>query len=468
MLDLKNVPKELQSAIDEKGYEKLTSVQSLVLDPGNSGKDLLVSSQTGSGKTLAYGLSISCNGLKEIIDEDNKLKTLIVTPTRELALQVFNELAWLFSKTSITISTAIGGMDIKKERNNIRNGVNLLIGTPGRINDHIRRKTFDLNNIKSLVLDEADEMLDLGFKQDLDIIVNQSPKGKRILMFSATIPKKILSLASKYQKDAVRIEATSLGKAHTDISYETYMIKRYDIENAIFNFLRFHDDKTIIIFCSTRNAVTHISSRLLNRGFSVVSLSGALNQSERFKALQSIKNGRCKICVATDVAARGIDLVNLDIVIHAELPQNSEILIHRSGRTGRAGNKGRSILFCSPGERRRYERLIHSAKVKPIINKFLSQEEIEHKDNEKIISYLSTSQKKGSRELKLANELLTQFSSEDIALALIESFKGKLPPIEEVESFDEEKVNQITSDRRRKKRGEKRKRGPFSKKKQKF
>ena len=468
MLKLKNVPEELQSAINEKGYDKLTTVQSLVLDPSNSGKDLLVSSQTGSGKTLAYGLSISSDGLEEIIDKYNKLKTLIVTPTRELALQVFNELAWLFSKTSITISTAIGGMDIKKERKNIEKGVDLLIGTPGRINDHIRRKTFDLNNLKSLVLDEADEMLDLGFKQDLDIIVNQSPKSKRILMFSATIPKKILSLASRYQKDAVRIEATSLGKAHTDISYETYMIKKYDIENAIFNFLRFHDDKTIIIFCSTRNAVTHISSRILNRGFSVVSLSGALNQSERFKALQSIKNGRCKICVATDVAARGIDLVNLDIVIHAELPQNSEILIHRSGRTGRAGNKGRSILFCSPGERRRYERLIHSAKVKPNINKFLSQEEIEHKDNEKIISYLSTSQKKGSRELKLANELLTQFSSEDIALALIENFKGKLPPIEEVESFDEEKVNQITSDRRRKKRGEKRKRGPFSKKKQRF
>ena len=466
MLKLKNIPEELQSAIDEKGYDKLTSVQSLVLDPSNSGKDLLVSSQTGSGKTLAYGLSISCDGLKEIIDEDNKLKTLIVTPTRELALQVFNELAWLFSKTSITISTAIGGMDIKKERKSIFKGVDLLIGTPGRINDHIRRKTFDLDHLKSLVLDEADEMLDLGFKQDLDIIVNQSPKDKRILMFSATIPKKILALASKYQTNAVRVEATSLGKAHTDISYETYLIKKHDIENAIFNFLRFHDDKTIIIFCSTRNSVTHISSRILNRGFSVVSLSGALNQSERFKALQSIKNGRCKICVATDVAARGIDLVNLDIVIHAELPQNSEILIHRSGRTGRAGNKGRSILFCSPREKRRYESLVHSAKVRPVINKFLSQEEIERKDNEKIINLLSKSQKKSSGELKLANELLTQFSSQDIAMALIENFKGKLPPIEEVESFSEEKVNLINSDRKKKKRGEKRNRGPSSKKRQ--
>ena len=463
MLETKSIPEEIQFSIKEKGYDKLTTVQSLVLDPGNNDKDLLVSSQTGSGKTLAYGLSISVAGLKEILDSDNKLKTLIVTPTRELALQVFNELAWLFSKTEIRISTAIGGMDIKKERKNISKGVDLLIGTPGRINDHIRRKTFHLNYLRSLVLDEADEMLDLGFKQDLDMIVNQSPANKRVLMFSATIPKKILSLASKYQKNAVRIEATSLGKAHTDISYETYLVKKHDIENAIFNFLRFHDDKTIIIFCSTRNAVTHISSRILNRGFSVVSLSGALNQSERFKALQSIKNGRCKICVATDVAARGIDLVNLDIVIHAELPHNPETLIHRSGRTGRAGNKGRSILFCSPGEKRKYEKLINSAKVRPVINKFLSQEEIELKDNEKIINYLSRNQKNSSSELKFANELLTRFSNEDLALALIENFKGKLPPIEEVESLGEEQIVQMKNDRKKKKRSKQNSRRNFRK-----
>ena len=357
-------------------------------------------------------------------------------------------------------------MDIKKERKNISKGVDLLIGTPGRINDHIRRKTFHLNYLRSLVLDEADEMLDLGFKQDLDMIVNQSPANKRVLMFSATIPKKILSLASKYQKNAVRIEATSLGKAHTDISYETYLVKKHDIENAIFNFLRFHDDKTIIIFCSTRNAVTHISSRILNRGFSVVSLSGALNQSERFKALQSIKNGRCKICVATDLAARGIDLVNLDIVIHAELPHNPETLIHRSGRTGRAGNKGRSILFCSPGEKRKYEKLINSAKVRPVINKFLSQEEIEHKDNEKIINYLSRNKKNSSSELKFANELLTRFSNEDLALALIENFKGKLPPIEEVESLGEDQIVQMKNDRKKKKRSKQNSRRNFRKRRE--
>jgi len=452
MLELNNIPSELKIAIEEKGYENLTAVQSLVLNQHNEGKDLLVSSQTGSGKTLAYGLSISHDSLQKLTNKNKTLTALIVTPTRELALQVFNELTWLFSKTSIAMSTAIGGMDIKKEKKNISKGIDLLVGTPGRINDHFRRKTFTLKHISSLVLDEADEMLDLGFKQDLDAIVSETPSDTRVLMFSATIPKKILALASKYQKSAIRIQASSQNQAHTDISYETYFIKKHNIENAIFNFLRFHDDKSIIIFCSTRNSVTHISSRLLNRGFSVVSLSGALNQTERFKALQSIKNGRCKICVATDVAARGIDLVNLDMVIHADLPQNPETLIHRSGRTGRAGKKGRSILFCSPANKRRYEKLVHIAKVKPVITQFLSQKEIELKDNEKILNFLTAHQSKSPNELKFAKDLLKKFSPVDIALAYIENVKGKLSPIEEVESLDKEMIDGIKTNENKKRR----------------
>ena len=452
MLELNNIPSELKIAIEEKGYENLTAVQSLVLNQHNEGKDLLVSSQTGSGKTLAYGLSISHDSLQKLTKKNKTLTALIVTPTRELALQVFNELTWLFSKTSIAMSTAIGGMDIKKEKKNISKGIDLLVGTPGRINDHFRRKTFTLKHISSLVLDEADEMLDLGFKQDLDAIVSETPSDTRVLMFSATIPKKILALASKYQKSAIRIQASSQNQAHKDISYETYFIKKHNIENAIFNFLRFHDDKSIIIFCSTRNSVTHISSRLLNRGFSVVSLSGALNQTERFKALQSIKNGRCKICVATDVAARGIDLVNLDMVIHADLPQNPETLIHRSGRTGRAGKKGRSILFCSPANKRRYEKLVHIAKVKPVITQFISQKEIELKDNEKILNFLTAHQSKSPNELKFAKDLLKKFSPVDIALAYIENVKGKLSPIEEVESLDKEMIDGIKTNENKKRR----------------
>ena len=468
MLKTTNIPSELKIAIEEKGYKDLTVVQNLVLEQPNKGKDLLVSSQTGSGKTLAYGLSISSDILQNYKKSNNALTTLIVTPTRELALQVFHELTWLFSKTSVTMSTAIGGMDIKKERRNISKGINLLVGTPGRINDHLRRKTFDLKNLSSLVLDEADEMLDLGFKQDLDSILKETPKNRRLLMFSATIPKKILNLATKYQKNAKRIEATGQSQAHTDISYETYFIKKHDIENAIFNFLRFHDDKSIIIFCSTRSSVTHISSRLLNRGFSVVSLSGALNQAERFKALQSIKNGRCNICVATDVAARGIDLVNLDIVIHADLPQNPETLIHRSGRTGRAGKKGLSILFCSPADKRKYENLIHMARVKPVISEFLTQNEIELKDNKKILNYLSNNQKKSPTDLKFAKDLLKKFSPVDITLAYIQNVKGNLSPIEEVESFNKEMIDSLKSNENRKGIRRKSKNRSKSRKKSKF
>jgi len=468
MLETINIPSELKTAIKDKGYKDLTVVQNLVLEQPNEGKDLLVSSQTGSGKTLAYGLSISSDTIQNFIKSNNALTGLIVTPTRELALQVFHELTWLFSKTSITMSTAIGGMDIKKERKNIAKGVNILVGTPGRINDHLRRKTLDLKKLASLVLDEADEMLDLGFKQDLDSIVNEAPENTRVLMFSATIPKKILNLASKYQKNAKRIEATGQSQAHTDISYETYFIKKHDIENAIFNFLRFHDDKSIIIFCSTRSSVTHISSRILNRGFSVVSLSGALNQTERFKALQSIKNGRCNICVATDVAARGIDLVNLDIVIHADLPQNPETLIHRSGRTGRAGKKGLSILFCSPNDKRRYENLIRIAKVKPIISEFLTQNEIELKDNKKILNHLTNNLKKSPTELKFAKDLLQKFSPVDITLAYIQNVKGKLSPIEEVESFNKEMIDNFKSNENRKRNRGKSKNRRNSRKKPKF
>ncbi len=310
-------------------------------------------------------------------------------------------------------------------------------------------------------------MLDLGFKQDLEEIIKQTTKETRIMMFSATIPNKIERLANKYQKNPVRIEATDLNKAHSDIFYETYFIKKHDIENAIFNFIRYHDDKTILIFCSTRNAVNHIYTRILNRGFSAVSLSGAFSQNERFKALQSIKNNRCKICVATDVAARGIDLINLDIVIHADLPQNSEILIHRSGRTGRAGQKGRSILFCSPNDKQKYKRLINKAKIEPVISNFPTSKEIELRDNKKIIDILDFYKGKNPKESNLAKDLLDNFSPLDISLGFIGIIKEKNSPIEEVESFDKEFIDNIDiykmSKKRNKRIRKKRKKRVFKK-----
>jgi len=435
MLKNDTINKTLNDNIIKKGFTKFTDVQNLVIDEKNVGRDLLVSSQTGSGKTLAYSLSISDEILISKGKGSSTPSGLIITPTRELALQVYQEIQWLFEKTDLTAVTSIGGMDINKERAKLKRKFNLLIGTPGRINDHLRKKYLNLSKLSVLVLDEADEMLDLGFKEDLDKIILSSPENSRKLLFSATLPKKIISLANKYQKNPKRIEVSNQNVPHKDISYESYFINKKDTENAIFNLLRYYDDKNVLIFCSTRSSVTHIHSRLLNRGFGVVCLSGALNQSERFKALQAMKNGRSRICVATDVAARGIDLVNLDIVVHADLPRNGESLLHRSGRTGRAGNKGKSILFFSPNEIRHYDNLVMHSKIKPNLNKFISKEQIEKKDDKKVIANIFSEDKVIDSEKMILQKIVDKFSFEEIALAYIRKIKKDLSPIEDVEDI---------------------------------
>jgi len=435
MLKNDTINKTLNDNIIKKGFTKFTDVQNLVIDEKNVGRDLLVSSQTGSGKTLAYSLSISDEILISKGKDSSTPSGLIITPTRELALQVYQEIQWLFEKTDLTAVTSIGGMDINKERAKLKRKFNLLIGTPGRINDHLRKKYLNLSKLSVLVLDEADEMLDLGFKEDLDKIIQSSPENSRKLLFSATLPKKIISLANKYQKNPKRIEVSNQNVPHKDISYESYFINKKDTENAIFNLLRYYDDKNVLIFCSTRSSVTHIHSRLLNRGFGVVCLSGALNQSERFKALQAMKNGRSRICVATDVAARGIDLVNLDIVVHADLPRNGESLLHRSGRTGRAGNKGKSILFFSPNEIRHYDNLVMHSKIKPKLNKFISKEQIEKKDDKKVIANIFSEDKVIDSEKMILQKIVDKFSFEEIALAYIRKIKKDLSPIEDVEDI---------------------------------
>ena len=425
----------LKKAFLDKGFNNLTEIQNLVLNKKNSGKDLLVTSETGSGKTLAYCLGIEENILNKVLDQVSSPLGLIIAPTRELAVQVYQEAKSLYKEENIKIVTTIGGMDIKKERQNLSKNFHLLVGTPGRINDHLRRNNLNLKNLSVLVLDEADEILDLGFKDDLDRIVNEIPKKTRTLMFSATLPNKVISLANKYQNKPIKIESINKNKPHADILYESYFLNKRDIENAIFNLVRYYDKKNIIIFCATRTSVNHIYTRLQNRGVNTVSLSGALNQEERFKALQLMKNERCRICVATDVAARGIDLVNLDIVVHADLPRNSEGLLHRSGRTGRAGKKGTSILFFSPNEVNHYERLIAKAGVSPKIKKFFTRNDIENKDQDLILEGIIDNSEIDSFEEKLLEKIANKYSVKEVAKAYIKLFKNKLIPIEDVEEI---------------------------------
>jgi ATP-dependent RNA helicase DeaD len=340
-----NIAAPLAAALAGKGYETLTPVQLAVIEDNAADRDLLVSAQTGSGKTVAFGLAIASEilgGYDKLLYADVPLG-LIVAPTRELALQVARELEWLYAEAGARIATCVGGMDYRTEKRALDRGAHIVVGTPGRLRDHIERKSLDLSGLRAAVLDEADEMLDLGFREDLEFILSAAPEGRRTLMFSATVPNEIAQLAREFQKDALRIAAQGEQKQHVDIEYRALSVAVRDREHAIFNALRYYEARTAIVFCKTRANVNHLMARMGNRGFQVVALSGELSQSERTHALQALRDGRARVCIATDVAARGIDLPGLELVIHADLPSNSETLLHRSGRTGRAGRKGQRL-----------------------------------------------------------------------------------------------------------------------------
>jgi ATP-dependent RNA helicase DeaD len=239
-------------------------------------------------------------------------------------------------------------MDTRTERRALDRGAHIVVATPGRLCDHIKRGNINLSELRAVVLDEADEMLDLGFREDLEFILGEAPEDRRTLMFSATVPAAIAKLAKSYQRDAQRINTVGEAKQHQDIEYRALQVHPRDIENAIINVLRFYEAKNAIVFCNTRAAVARLTTRFTNRGFSVVALSGELTQSERTNALQALRDGRARVCIATDVAARGIDLPNLELVIHADLPTNADTLKHRSGRTGRAGRNACSMMRHGP------------------------------------------------------------------------------------------------------------------------
>ncbi len=417
----------LADALAKQGYNDLTPVQSAVTEPELEGQDLLVSAQTGSGKTVGFGLAIG----PTILNDDGNLGTashplaLIIAPTRELALQVKRELQWLYAGAGATLASCVGGMDFRDERRSLERGAHIVVATPGRLRDHIMRGTINLNEIKAVVLDEADEMLDLGFREDLEFILDQAPETRRTLLFSATVPPMIATLAKSYQRDAVRIKTTTKETQHADIEYRALSVANHDIDAAIINTLRYYDAPNAIVFANTRAMVTRLTTRLSNRGFSVVALSGELTQSERSNALQAMRDGRARVCVATDVAARGIDLPNLELVIHAELPTNAETLLHRSGRTGRAGRKGISAMIVPAKMKRRGENLLKWGKLSATWATPPTADDVTKKDEERLLTDPVWSEEFNEDEQVFAQRLLAEHAPEKIAAAYLRLFAGK-------------------------------------------
>jgi ATP-dependent RNA helicase DeaD len=423
----------LNRALAERDYLEPTAVQSAVLAEEAQARDLLVSAQTGSGKTVAYGLAFAPTllGEAERFDRPGAPLALVIAPTRELAMQVKGELAWLYAQTGAPIASCVGGMDSRAEQRALAAGCHIVVGTPGRLRDHLERGRLDLGSLRVAVLDEADEMLDLGFREDLEFILDATPGERRTLLFSATIPKEIASLARRYQRDALRIDVGGRNEPHGDIEYRAVTMAPHDAERAAVNVLRYFESRASLVFCATREGVRRLHGRLIERGFDAVALSGELSQHDRTSALQSLRDGRSRVCVATDVAARGLDLPDLDLVIHADLPTNKETMLHRSGRTGRAGRKGTSVLLVPFPKRRRAEQLIAAAGVDAGWSDPPSAELIRGRDQERLLADPILAEEPAEEDLALARLLLEGRPAEWISAALVRSYRARLPAPED-------------------------------------
>jgi len=341
---------ELMSALEGKGYTELTAVQKGVLEPSLAGSDLRISSQTGSGKTVAIGLTLRALPLADSAAERGiaRPRALVVAPTRELAQQVERELSWLYAGHGARVASATGGASYRIEQRAFSRGPGIVVGTPGRLLDHLTRGAIDPSQVAAVVLDEADRMLELGFREDLEAIFERMPDERLTHLVSATFPRSLCSLADRVQRDPQTVEGTQLGAANADIDHVIHLVDPGERYAAIVNLLLASPDDQTLIFVRTRADAGELAAQLLRDGFAASGLSGEMEQAARNRALSAFRHGTLRVLVATDVAARGIDVQSVTRVLHAELPRDPDAYTHRSGRTGRAGRKGVSALLIPP------------------------------------------------------------------------------------------------------------------------
>lgn len=362
--------KELMQAIEDLGFEQPTPVQEKAIPALLASKsDLIAYAQTGTGKTAAFSLPII-----QQIDEDSKqIQALVLNPTRELCLQTSNEIRkFIKHLPSLDIISVYGGDPKEKQLRQLRRGAQIIVGTPGRVHDFIRSNKLKLGQLETLVLDEADEMLTMGFKDDLDAILSATPEEKQTLLFSATMPKDIQKIVNKYMDDPITVNAGTENISAENIEHTYTVVKARDKYLALKRFADYNPDIYGIIFCRTRRDTKDIADKLMHDGYSADALHGDLSQAQREHVMKRFRARQIQILVATDVAARGIDINNLTHVIHFHLPDQNEAYIHRSGRTGRAGNSGVSIALLNTREKnkvRMLEKMIGKKMIqKPIPN----------------------------------------------------------------------------------------------------
>ena len=339
-----NLSPEILKAVADMGFEETTPIQSLAIPKMIEGVDLIGQAQTGTGKTAAFGIPI----LEKILPKEKKVQALIMCPTRELAIQVAEELKALSKyKKGINIVPVYGGQPIVRQMAALHKGAHIVIGTPGRIIDHIERQTIKLDNTKIVVLDEADEMLDMGFRDDIELILKNLSQDKQTVFFSATMPREFLALTKKYQKNPVNIKVVheKLTVPQTEQLY--CEVREHQKLEALARCIDIADAKLSLVFCNTKRRVDEVTAQLQVRGYSADAIHGDMNQTQRDRVMDKFRNCKIEILVATDVAARGIDVDDVEAVFNFDIPQDIESYVHRIGRTGRAGRTGKAYSFVA-------------------------------------------------------------------------------------------------------------------------
>jgi len=406
------------SALKDKGFEEPTPIQEATIPLLLQGEfDVVGQAQTGTGKTAAFGLPI----IEKINNNSRAVQTLVLVPTRELALQVSEELNSLKGKKKLNIVPIYGGQSMEQQISKLKRGIDIVVGTPGRVLDHIKRKRLKLQNISYLVLDEADEMLNMGFIEDIEKILESANPDRKTLLFSATMPKEIIAIAKNYMREYQVVKVTKQ-QLTTNLTEQIYFqVNESDKFEALCRIIDIESEFYGLVFCRTKNDVGRIAGQLIDRGYDADGMHGDISQYQREEVLNKFRKQRINVLVATDVAARGMDIKNLTHVINYALPQDSDSYVHRIGRTGRAGKEGTAITFVTPSEFKKITRIQKAVKSDIRLEKIPRIREIVRAKRARIKRDIFTlvNEEIDDSYIKMANDLLEENDSERVLAALL-------------------------------------------------
>ena len=432
-----NIDERILRAIEDMGFEETSPIQTQAIPAVCEGIDVVGQAQTGTGKTAAYTIPM----LMKIDPQIKKPQAIVLCPTRELAVQVAEEIRKLAKYMSdIKVLPVYGGQEIVRQIKSLKTGVQIIVGTPGRVMDHMRRKTVKFDNINMVILDEADEMLDMGFREDMETILTETPEDRQTVMFSATMPKAIMDIARNFQKDARIIKVVRKELTVSNIEQFYYEVRPKNKTEVLCRLIDIYNPRLSVVFCNTKRQVDELISELKGRGYFAEGLHGDMKQQQRDRVMDDFRSGKVDILIATDVAARGIDVDDVDMVFNYDIPQDEEYYVHRIGRTGRAGRSGMALSFISGKEVYKLKDIERYCKTKILAKPVPSLDDVKNTKLDNMFDKIRQTIEEGGLTdmVNLVEEHVNQeeYTSMDMAAALLKMLIGDtLDREDEVEEF---------------------------------